>query len=212
MTPVHVFLFLALIFDFVICVSIVTKSLKSFTNQNKQKSQLTKSVYVAGAWFKRDELKQKMRRLTKMGFEVTSKWPTFEDKLSNPDDYAECSKADIDGVVTADTILAFLTETNYPYRGTFTEIGCAIGSGKRIIVICNGKCKQNENVDSKFDLTFSHDCMSNVFFWDSRIEHVATFDDALKLMTGQKVKSPFEQYYSGSVSESLANKLKKEID
>ncbi|VBB18017.1 nucleoside 2-deoxyribosyltransferase, partial [Yasminevirus sp. GU-2018] len=173
--------------------------------------KVTKSVYVAGSWLQREQLKKKMDELKSLGFVITSNWPTFEDKLDNPDDYAECSKLDIDGVASADTVLAFMTDPKYPYRGTCTEIGCAIGAGRRIIVICDGVCshkapngtKSDDRMSDKFDLTFSHYCMGNVFFWDPRIEHVSSFEDAIKLMRGETVESPYKSFYSGSISDRL---------
>lgn len=169
-------------------------------------------IYVAGSWAQRAYLQVKMNELRKLNYVVTSDWPTFETKLDNPDDYAECSRLDIDGVVNADTVLAFMTDSIYPYRGTYTEIGCAIGSGRRIILICDGICtkknrndqkKSDERMSDNFEFTFSHTCMNNVFFWDPRIEHVATFDDALKLMRGEKVDSPYAHCYSGKISDEM---------
>lgn len=173
-----------------------------------KRHDISKSIYVAGAWIHRRDLNKQMIKLKDLGFIITSNWPSFENKLNNPDDYAECSKFDIDGVVTADTILAIMTDPKYPYRGTYTEIGCAIGSGRRIIVVCDGICSHKQNNDdeddnNKFNLTFSHYCMENVFFWDPRIEHVSTFEDAIKLLRGEKIVSPYKSFYSGSISPSL---------
>lgn len=179
---------------------------------NKRPTKSNK-IYVAGSWMQRAYLQTKMTELRKLNYLITSNWPTFETKLDNPDDYAECSRLDIDGVVNADTVLAFMTDPAYPYRGTCTEIGCAIGSGRRIIVICDGTLtkknhndhkKTDERMSDKFDFTFSHMCMNNVFFWDPRIEHVSSFEDALKLLRGEKVESPYKACYSGKISAELA--------
>jgi len=179
------------------------------TNYNK------KSIYVAGSWVQRKILHNKMLELRKAGYIVTSNWPLLEDKIDNPDDYAECSKRDIKGVLTADILLVFMTDPNYPYRGTFTEIGCAIGSGKRIILICDGTIDNisdtvnNVKNKDKYNLSFSHDCMKNVFFWDPHIEHVATYEDALRLIKGENVTPPYKTYYAGKISDNLTNCIKQ---
>jgi nucleoside 2-deoxyribosyltransferase len=178
----------------------------------RKRGNMSKSIYVAGAWIHREKLNIKMNKLKDLGFLITSNWPSFEDKLTNPDDYAECSIFDIDGVVTADTVLAIMTDPKYPYRGTYTEIGCAIGSGRRIIVVCDGVCshkKNNECENDKYNLSFSHYCMENIFFWDPRIEHVSTFEDAIKLLKGEKLVSPYNSFYSGRISDNLSKSTYK---
>jgi nucleoside 2-deoxyribosyltransferase len=89
--------------------------------------KVSKSIYVAGMWSQKDVLLAKMDKLKSLGYNITSNWPHFENRLGNPDDYAECSRLDIEGVMTADAILVFMTDPKYPYRGTCTEIGCAMG-------------------------------------------------------------------------------------
>lgn len=169
-------------------------------------SKKSKSIYVAGMWSQKDILLSKMDELKGLGYQITSNWPYFENRFGNPDDYAECSRLDIEGVLNADTILVFMTDPKYPYRGTCTEIGCAMGSGKRIIIICDGK---SERVMSEvaspdhIEYTYSHYCMQNVFFWDKRIEHVATYEDALKLLKGESVDSPFKDLYTGKISNAF---------
>jgi hypothetical protein len=58
-------------------------------------------------------------------------------------------------------------------------------------------------MSEKFNYNFSHASMGNVFFWDPRIEHVASFEDALKLLKGEKVEWSFKRYYAGAVSDRL---------
>jgi hypothetical protein len=84
---------------------------------NRPRPTVSKSIYVAECWLQRAQLKEKMDYLKSIGYHVTSEWPNFEDKLDNPDDYAECSNIDTVGVITADTVLAFLTDDKYPYIG-----------------------------------------------------------------------------------------------
>src|SRR6185437_4607139 len=43
---------------------------------------------------------------------------------------------DIDGVKNCDLLFVLMLDSKYAYRGTFTEIGCALGLGKKIIIVC----------------------------------------------------------------------------
>lgn len=174
---------------------------KKSNTQNK-KTKKSKKIYVAGSWNQRHQLKEKMDELRSMGYDITSYWPWLEDRLNNPDDYEKCSEIDINGVTSSDTILIFMTDPMHPYCGTFTEMGCAIGSMRRIILICDGKCTKVEEGSDK-NYNFTHRCMQSVFFWDQRIEHVSTYEDALKLLEGKEVKSPFFDFYSGEISKKL---------
>jgi len=179
-------------------------------------------IYVAGSRCDRYNLQNKMNELKSKGYTITSYWLQLEDRNYNPIDYKECSRLDIDGVVNADTVLIFMTDKNYPYRETFTELGCAIGSGRRIILICNGECVPcpiqarvhctSEPIlcsvllissDQTNDYKFSHECMNNIFFWDYRIEHVSTFEDAIKLLEGKKIVSNFQEYCKKEISKKL---------
>ncbi len=167
------------------------------------KIESVNSIYVAGAWIQRHNLQLKMDELRNLGYSVTSNWPLFEERKNNPDDYAECSRLDIDGVMKADTIVVFMTDPNYSYRGTFTEIGCEIGTGKRIILICDGQSTKNYENDTDIEYKFTHQCMENVFFWDPRIKHVSTFEDAKRIIKNYDVISPYKQYYSDKISDKL---------
>lgn len=68
-----------------------------------------------------------------------------------------------------------MNDEKYAYRGTFTELGCALGLEKPINIMCNGKVTYvNET-----SCTFSHYCMKNVFFWHKDIVHVDNIQDAV---------------------------------
>jgi nucleoside 2-deoxyribosyltransferase len=154
---------------------------------------MSKRIYVAGAWIHREDAQKKMEELTKLGFFITSNWVTRENGVNNPGDYRICAKMDFDEIDAADTVLAIMTDNQYPFRGAFTEIGYGIGRGKRVIIFSDGVCVKkvmdNVNVD------FSHACMKNVFFFHSAVEHASTFEDAIKLLKGETVPSPFKEFY-----------------
>lgn len=168
----------------------------STTQSEEVPQNVSKNIYVAGAWIHRADVQQKMEELKKLNFTITSNWVTRENGVNNPDDYRECARLDFEEIDNADTVLAIMTDNQYPFRGAFTEIGYGIGRDKRIIILSDGTCTRkpdNINVD------FSHACMKNVFFFHHSIEHVASFDDAIKLLKGESVDSPYKQFYSNNV-------------
>ena len=135
------------------------------------------SIYVAGKWGDRVELQKKMDRLRdEFQFNVLSGWVERENRINTPEDYSECSKLDIEEVSAADKLLVFMDDPKYAYRGTYCEIGCAIGLGKQVVIVTDAVAtKINETT---YD--FSHYCMKNVFFWHPNITHVKTIEEAVK--------------------------------
>ncbi|VBB17545.1 hypothetical protein YASMINEVIRUS_7 [Yasminevirus sp. GU-2018] len=160
---------------------------------NTMSNNKSRKIYVAGAWIHRADAQQKMVKLRELGFFITSNWVTRENGVNNPSDYRECAKLDFDEIDDADTVFAIMTDDQYPFRGAFTEIGYGIGRNKRIIILSDGTCtKQQDNVN----VDFSHACMKNVFFFHNSIEHVKTFEDAIRLMNGENVDSPYKEFYT----------------
>lgn len=85
-------------------------------------------LYVAGKWSSKKEINQKIQELESMGHEITHNW------TANNDNKRLSSVLDIDGVKNADCIVAIMDDPEYPYRGTFCEIGCALGLGKHVYI------------------------------------------------------------------------------
>lgn len=84
-------------------------------------------VYVAGNWNKRKEIREMMDRLEDMGHSITHDWTSYEQTYS--DEHArnkDCALRDVGGVVEADLVIALLTEPDYAYRGTSSELGAAL--------------------------------------------------------------------------------------
>lgn len=134
------------------------------------------SIYVAGAWYNRHELKKLMDRLaSEHGFRITSTWPGRETGINTPDKLALDAKMDLEEVANADMVLAVMEDPKYAYRGTFTEIGYALGQNKRVFIVCPGTVKQLS--DTKCE--FSFDCMTNVFYWHPNVIHCATLEEAV---------------------------------
>lgn len=140
-------------------------------------------VYVAGKWSDSKNVATVISELEKMGIEITFNWPKFKDKLSEEEksvgEYEnisdervkrakKCVKSlgrdadlDIQGVLDSNLVIAVMNDPHYAYRGTFTEIGAALGSKKEIYII-------NENDES--------DAMTNCFYWHPSIKHFRNFD------------------------------------
>jgi hypothetical protein len=58
------------------------------------------------------------------------------------DEKSKAAKQDIQGVIECDILVALMIDPDYEYRGTFLEIGIAIGSNKKILIISSGgKCE-----------------------------------------------------------------------
>ena len=134
-------------------------------------------VYVAGKWSDRKQLQLVMNDLRDLGFDVISGWVEREDRAYTPEALGRCGKLDIDEVSECDVLLAVMNDPEYPYRGTYSEVGCALGLKKKVVVVCNGtsECKED-----KYE--FSHYCMRNVFYWHPSIVHVSTIDEAIAAM------------------------------
>jgi nucleoside 2-deoxyribosyltransferase len=120
-------------------------------------------VYVAGKWDDRSTINTVQAELVKMGHHITHDWTSVECISKSQADRAVL---DINGVQKADAVLVLMLDETYPYRGTFTEIGCALGLNKYIVVVCPN--------DSYF-------CTTNCFYHHPMINHVATIDQALEL-------------------------------
>ena len=103
-------------------------------------------VYVAGAWPRREEIKKVMINVEELGCKITHDWTSYELTYTDRHDRSrKCALADIEGVVTADIVIALLTDDDYAYRGTSSEIGAALaarrftGSRKPLVWIVASK-------------------------------------------------------------------------
>lgn len=131
-------------------------------------------IYVAGKWTEIDIINDVQNKLRSQGHTITHDWTCIEgmgDQINfTPVQRLEydtrCAILDINGVKEADLVFAVMSDKKYPYRGTFTEIGCALGLDKKIIIVCTGD---------------DYYCISNCFFWHPNITHVKTIDEGLEL-------------------------------
>lgn len=129
-------------------------------NEKKQQSNM-KKIYVAGR-FKDENIPDYIQTLKDKGYFITYNWTKHKELLP-----IYSSSHDIDGVKSCDILIAIMDDNEYAYRGTYCEIGCALGLDKRIIIV-------NPHEKSY--------CMEPCFYHHPIIEHVATFNDVLNLL------------------------------
>ena len=110
-------------------------------------------VYVATKWEERDYAQAVMQRLIALGHTISYDWTVVE-QISQ-------TQADLDmaGVVSADALL-FLAEKDLSYKGALAELGAALATKKRVILLGHG----------------ADNC---IFTHHSGVERVATLKDAI---------------------------------
>ena len=143
-------------------------------------------IYVAGKWGNSDEMRAInaiQALLVAHGHTITHDWTRVEGDKVTADTMvsdarrefrARCATLDVDGVVAADALVVLMTDCTYPYRGTFTEIGVALGLKKRILLIAPRELRIGEGV--KPPALFA---ATNCFFEHPSIEHVDTVEDVI---------------------------------
>lgn len=122
------------------------------------------SFYMAGGWPHRALVEQYARRVIELGHVCTEAWfDGSHERTSRAWD----ALADIEGVRRADVFIAVMNDTQYAYRGTFTELGAALALNKRIIVVAPAGDAH---------------CKTNTFFHHPSICHVQTIDQVLQML------------------------------
>ena len=125
----------------------------------------TLKLYVAGKYADRDDIHDKIVALRKLGYKVPNDWTVVEQGDRSYPSLAEYAKFDADGVLDADIVVAFLQDPDYAYRGTYFEIGCAVATGKPVIVV--GELPDGCHVKT------------NVFYHHPALTHVADWEEAV---------------------------------
>ncbi len=118
------------------------------------------SIYVAGGWPFRHRIKPIMDELKSKGYQINSGWIDRENRINTPEDYGRCAYLDTEEVRASDILLAIMDDDSYAYRGTWLEIGCAIGLDKKVVLLCPGTTTNTS--DGEYD--HSYYCIRNVFF------------------------------------------------
>lgn len=124
----------------------------------------SKKVYIAGKWTAKPEIKSQMGDVISKGNSITFNWTDFEKEGDGPEKMAQAGINDIEGVRSADVVVINMSDPEYAYRGTFCELGCALGLRKRIMLLCPSE----EAI-----------CRQQPFFFHPSIEHYKTWDSLL---------------------------------
>lgn len=124
-------------------------------------------IYLCGKWADACSLREKMNELKWYGHTITHDW-TF----NNSNFPKQSSKLDIDGVRNADIVIAIMDDPEYAYRGTFTEIGCALGQRKNVLIVC----------PPLTDETKDYWCKTNCFFYHPQIFHYNSWEEVLTIL------------------------------
>lgn len=92
-------------------------------------------VYVAGSWYSRDEIKKHMIKLQEHGYDVYD-WTVNEADFYETDKLTKIAEEDRDNLMDSDVVIADMSKDGYDkMRGTYTEVGMAVGAGKLVILI-----------------------------------------------------------------------------
>ncbi len=131
--------------------------------------------YVSGQWFKKPQIRQIIKRVKEMGHSITRDWTLIEmGNTSNPA-VGKYARLNANAIKNADILLVIMTDTEYPYRGTFTEIGVALGCGTQIFIVCpftEGYCRTN--------CYFNHPDIRHFETVDKALEELSVFQEALE--------------------------------
>lgn len=121
----------------------------------------TLNVYCAGKY--NDEFMPiNISLIEKEGYNITYNW-TLNKHLPQ----SQAALNDIEGVKKCDILIVIMNDKKYEYRGTFCEVGCALGLDKRIIIVNNNK--------ESF-------CTTNCFYHHPSIIHVNDITKAIRIL------------------------------
>jgi hypothetical protein len=131
-------------------------------------------VYVAGKWAEKQAARDVMAHVRAAGYTITEDWTQHADGQKTADQLANDAMHDVTGVLAATAIIVLLTDASYPYRGSFFEMGVAIGANKRVLVVAN------PNLDAAFRKV--------AFFHLPEIEVFPSVEAAVSALAVNKIK------------------------
>lgn len=149
--------------------------------KEKEKEKRSIKVWISGAFRHRERMSELIDRVRQMGYIITHDWTRVEKSANpTPQEMSTYAKFDIDGVKNADIAVAVLEDPDYLYRGTYTEIGCALGAMKPTHIVWP------YDLD---DQNYQEKNAQIIFFWHPDITIHKSFED---FETYLKKKYPLE--------------------
>jgi nucleoside 2-deoxyribosyltransferase len=134
-------------------------------------------IYVAGKWGDRENISKYIQDIQKHGFEISYDWTKNEiQECRTHEEMSFFAEKDMNGVKTSDVVVLLITDKEYAYRGTFTEMGGALALNKTIFIV---------------DPFENAVCHSNIFYWHPLIYHVKSWKDLLEELDDLKMRSEF---------------------
>jgi nucleoside 2-deoxyribosyltransferase len=100
------------------------------------------TIYLAASFTRRDEIAEYAQQLRDLGFAVTSRWLTDENKPFFQGEMLvevarTCAQHDVEDVLASDTVIAFTDDPKQPRGGggRHVELGIALATHKRIAIV-----------------------------------------------------------------------------
>jgi len=105
-------------------------------------------VFVASGWNQKEAAHALMLEVEKRGLQIARDWTTGANGLTK----REMSVRDVEAMCKAQVLVAVMTLQHYEYKGTWTEVGMALGRGIPVVLV-SPFVKEEEAV-----------CAKNVYF------------------------------------------------
>lgn len=135
-------------------------------------------VFVSGKFAEKSLIKSKMIELGNLGYFITHDWTIYEEIPINNNDRQLIATFDIEGIRKCDVQIVIISDPEYPYRGTFCEMGCSMALNKRILM---------------FNPLEDASCTKLPFYYHSCISHFDTWDGLLVELN--KIKEQKDKLY-----------------
>lgn len=134
------------------------------------------SFYLAGKWSDKENIIRKINQLTDLGLKCSHNWTQNESKTRDDTDLGHFAQLDINGVKNSDYYIAYMNDSEYQYRGTYTELGCALGLNKKTFIVYEYPLNQKDGSRSNANRNcfFYHPDIQRFDNWDTFIEEFKT--------------------------------------
>lgn len=93
------------------------------------------NIYVSGSFQNKGKINLFINELRKRGFNITFDWTIEFSTIKDHNKYHISSIQAVNGIRECDILIAIFNSNTDISRGIFTEIGAAIGMGKRVMIL-----------------------------------------------------------------------------